>query len=213
MFAEFFHAAEKHLRSVGKVPDLSVGVSVSEEQLNEVACLIDRPIPNELRTFLREMGDMYGFSPSEEQSGFRIGYLDDYQYSVAGFAESLREEAPPERCRVHAPEVVAAELKRREQWFPFYNFGGGGHMLCLDLNEVPSPVRNYECVYWPNDPIETWSFQLADSLIDFVRQWSRFCFAEAKGVTLINLAMGASGRFDWSPSRFDPIYDRGTTDA
>lgn len=211
MFAEYFDAAEKHLRSIGKIPSICIGRPVSEERLDQVTNIIGRPIPVELRAYLREMGDGYRFSPSEEQEGFQIGWLGDYRYKVAGFVDVLREEA--EQRRVHPPEIVAQELKRREQWFPFYNFGGGGHMFCLDLNNVPSPVRNYECVYWPNDPVETWSFQLADSLVDFVRQWSRFCFADAKGATLINVAMGASGRFDWEPSRFESIFDRGTTDG
>jgi hypothetical protein len=58
--------------------------------------------------------------------------------------------------------------------------------------------------------METWNFRLADSLLDFVRQWSRYCFASAKGASLINLAMGATGRFDWAPERFEPVFDRGT---
>ncbi len=98
------------------------------------------------------------------------------------------------------------------QWFPFYNFGGG-YMFCLDLSEVPAPVRYYDSVYWPNDSPEEWEFRLADSLLDFVREWSRFCFSEANGTTLINMARNAKGCFDWEPSRFERHYDRGTTNA
>ena len=142
-----------------------------------------------------------------------IGWLGDYRYKVAGFAGALKEEARPKDSRAHAAEVVEAELVRRQQWFPFYNFGGGGYMFCLDLNESSHPVRYYERVYWPNDSTEEWEFRLADSFLDFVREWSRFCFSQANGTTLINLAMNAKGRFDWDASRFDSIYDRGTTGA
>ena len=138
-----------------------------------------------------------------------IGWLDDYPYTVAGFPAALRDDLPTSN-KQHSPEVVAQELARRLQWFPFYNFGGGGYMFCLDLNKSPAPVCYYERCYWPTDPIEHWQLSIADSFLDFVRQWSRYCFASAKGASLINLALSARGRFDWAQSRFDPIYDRGT---
>lgn len=84
-------------------------------------------------------------------------------------------------------------------------------MFCLDLNESPPPVRYYERCYWPTDSIEKWEFRMAESFSDFVRQWSRYCFANAQGASLINVAMSETGCFDWSPSRFEALYDRGTT--
>lgn len=213
MFTEYFQAAERHLRSIGTIPEIQRGRPVSEEQLDDVERIIKRPIPIELRTYFREMGDGYYFKPTEEQEAFMIGWLGDYRYKVAGFAEVLREEAPPGANRAHSAEVVAQELARREQWFPFYNFGGGGYMFCLDLNISPAPVRYYERCYWPTDHSDHWDLLMADSLFDFIRQSSRFCFSDAKGVTLINLAMSERGRFDWSPRHFDPAYDRGTTEA
>jgi hypothetical protein len=213
MFAEYFKAAERHLRAIERTPSIDHGRPVSEAQLDEIEGIIGRAIPSELRLFFREMGDGYSFKPDEEQEGFMVGLLSDYRYKLADFAEVLREEAPPGANRTHPAEVVAHELARREQWFPFYNFGGGGYMFCLDLNTSPAPVRYYERCYWPTDSIDHWELRMADSLLDFVRQWSRFCFSDAKGATLINLALSARGRFDWDSSRFEPIYDRGTTDA
>jgi hypothetical protein len=213
MFAEYFNAAEKHLKSIGITPDIQMGQPVSEQHLDAVEHLIGQPIPAELRAYLREMGDGYCFSPGNEQEGFMIGWLGDYRYKVAGFVHALREEAIPERRGQNPPELVERELARRERWFPFYNFGGGGYMFCLDLNESPSPVRYYERIYWLGDPTEQWEFCLASSFLDMVRQWSRFCFAEVGGHTLISMASGASGQFDWDPSRFDSMYDRGTIDA
>lgn len=213
MFAELFNAAERHLKSIGITPEIQMGRPVSAQHLDEVERAIGQPIPVELRDYLREMGDGHRFSPDEDQEGFMIGWLGDYRYKVAGFVHALREEAAPERCHRNSHEVVEHQLARRERWFPFYNFGGGGYMFCLDLNESEHPIRYYERVYWPNDSPEEWEFKLADSLLDFVRRWSRFCFSPADGTTLINLAMNAKGRFDWSPSRFNPTYDRGSTEA
>jgi hypothetical protein len=213
MFAEYFKAAEKHVRAIGRTPSIDRGRPVSEAELDEIEDIIRRAIPPELRSFFREMGDGYSFTPDEDHDGFRIGLLSDYRYKVAGFAEVLRGEAPPGANHAHSAEIVAQELARRERWFPFYNFGGGGYLFCLDLNSSPAPVRYYERCYWPTDPIDHWELRMADSLLDFVRQWSRFCFADTNEGTLINLALDARGRFDWAPSLFEPIYDRGTTNA
>jgi hypothetical protein len=213
MFSEYFRAAEMHLRASGKSPQIREGRPVSDAQLDDVERLIKRSIPRELRLFFCELGDGYSFEPDEGQEGFMIGWLGDYRYKVAGFVDAIREEAPPGREYRNPPELVARELAKREDWFPFYNFGGGGYMFCLDLNESPSPIRYYERVYWPDDSPDTWGFQAADSFLTFVRQGSRFCFADLLDGTLIGHASGASGRFDWAPSRFNSIYDRGTTDA
>ena len=213
MFTEFIAAAEKHARSIGKTPEIRVGRPVSDEDLDEVERTIGRQIPGELRTYFRELGDGYSFSPAEDQNGFMIGWLGDYRYKVRGFVDALRFEAGPEQSYRNSPEIVARELARRERWFPFSNFGEGGYMFCLDLNEAPAPIAYYERVWWPNDPIETWEFRAADSLLEMVRQWSRHCFSNVDGYTLIAYASGACGRFDWAPSHFDPVYDRGTTEA
>jgi SMI1 / KNR4 family (SUKH-1) len=213
MFREYFNAAEEYLNSIGKSPVIRAGQPVSETQLNEVERIIGRPIPTELRIYFREMGDGYSFSPAQDQEGLMIGWLGDYRYKVAGFVDAIREEVALAGICRNAPEVVARELLRRERWFPFYNFGGGGYMFCIDLNESPSPICYYERVYWPNDSPDTWGFRAADSFLDMVRQWSRFCFADMMNDNLINFASGASGRFDWAPSRFDVTYDRGTTQA
>lgn len=212
MFAEYFVAAARHLESVGFKPDIRIGNPVSSEQLDETERMIGRAIPTELRAYFLEMSDDYCFSPDGKQFGFEIGCYGDYEFKVAGFSERLREEAPLEANRNHTAEEVGQELVRREKWFPFYNFGGGGYMFCLDLNESPPPVRYYERCYWPRNSTDHWNLKMADSFHDFIRQWSRYCFADANGVSLINVAMKARGVFDWSPSRFNPIFDRGTTD-
>lgn len=211
MFAEYFEAAEKHVRSIGKTPEIRRGRPVTEEQLDDVQRLIERPIPGELRAYFQEMGDGYSFSPAEGHDGFMIGWLGDYRYKVAGFVDALRFESQPERCHKHTHEIIERELARRERWFPFYNFDGGGYMFCLDLNESPAPITYYERVWWPNDAVETWGFRVADSFLDMVQHWSRFCFSDVEGHTLISFASGMSGRFDWAPSRFNSTYDRGTT--
>jgi hypothetical protein len=51
------------------------------------------------------------------------------------------------------------------------------------------------------------------SFAEFVRQWNRFCFVKANGATQIYIALSETGRFDWFPSRFDAIKDRGSTQA
>jgi hypothetical protein len=213
MFAEYFEAAARHLRSIGRTPLIRVGDALTNEHLAQVERVIAQPIPVDLRSYLCEMGDKYSFSPDENQNGFGLGFLEDYRFQIPGFPESLQEEAVLERCRRNAPELVQRELARRKKWFPFYNFGCGRYLFCLDLSETPAPVRYYECVYWPNDSPEEWDFRLADSLLEFVRQWSRYCFSDSNGTTLINVAMHATGRFDWAPSRFNPLYDRATTEA
>ncbi len=194
----------------GRNPLIIAGDPVTEADRRATESRIGMPIPTELWDFIKEMGDGYYFRPSENDEGIQIGRLGEFQ---SDFVDILREEAPPGPNHSHPAEVVAEELARRERWFPFYNFGWGGYLFCLDLNISPSPVRYYERCYWPTDPIEHWQLSMADSLEDFIRQWSRYCFANAKGATLINLALSARGRFDWAPNRFEPWCDRGTIEA
>lgn len=115
MFAEYFLAAEKHLRFVGKVPEIRCGNQVPEERLNEVERIIGRLIPGELRSYFREMGDGYSFCPGEGEEGFMVGWLGDYKYKVAGFPTALQDDLPNPKFNKHSPEVVAQELARRER--------------------------------------------------------------------------------------------------
>ncbi|MEO0795660.1 MAG: SMI1/KNR4 family protein [Verrucomicrobiota bacterium] len=212
MYKALFEAASKHLRTNGIEPLLIEGEPISEARLLDAERKIGRPIPQDLRTFFLEMGDGFQFIPDREKENlfFMVSWLEDI-VDNADFPKILQEEA--EDTGGNPSDLVAAELKRRQNWLPIYNIGGGGYMFCLDLEESPSPVRYYERCYWPSDAPETWTFKLADSFHDFVLQWSRYCFEEANGATLINIAMGLTGKFDWAPTRFNPIYDRGKTDV
>jgi hypothetical protein len=95
MFAEYFHAAEKHLRSVGRSPEIRGGEPISEARLDAMEGVMRQPFPTELRAYFREMGDGYYFQATEGDD-FMVGWLDDFQYNVPGFDESLREDLPAE---------------------------------------------------------------------------------------------------------------------
>ncbi|HEX8312878.1 MAG TPA: SMI1/KNR4 family protein [Chthoniobacteraceae bacterium] len=217
MFLEHFDAAEKHLRAIGEQPRTEPGCAVTAAELDEVERIIDRSIPPELRAFFHEMGDGYRFTPDEEQNGFGVGFLSDYRYNVAGFADSIYEDLPPQEHRRQPRELLELELQRRRNWFPFYNFGCGGYIFCLDSTAEGNCLCYYD-VRWPGYPPEFWRATIGNSLLDFIRQWSRFCFSDpvtpdGHHIDLTILAGRLTGRFDWNPKNFGARFDRGTTEA
>jgi SMI1 / KNR4 family (SUKH-1) len=174
-----------------------------------------RPMPGQLRCFYTEMGDAFEFVPDDVPNspldGWVPNHLSDYEIWNSGFSTAIEEEADEEiqsrRPRVE-PKLLREEAERRKLWVPFYGFVGGGDVLCLDSE---GKVRFYEALVWRACP-NTWDFVLADSLIDFVEKWSRFCFV-APGCNWTSFCTECSGIFDWAPSHFSLGIPRGKVGA
>jgi hypothetical protein len=161
-------------------------------------------MPIELRRFYTEMGDAFEFVPDEAPDypldGWEPNHLRDYEIWNRGFSGAIEEEAAEEigRARPRAePQLLREEAERRKLWVPFYGFNGGGDVLCLDSE---GRVRFYEALFWRACP-GNWDLVVADSLLDFVEKWSRYCFV-APGCPWTSFCFECSGVFDWAPSHF-----------
>jgi hypothetical protein len=214
VYSEYFTAAAHFLTARGILPEIGERKACAEEDLARAETRIGGAIPAELRAYYNELGDWFSFRPELEQNGFRVALLTDL-HSQQDFAQEIMEEAEYEIRSLRPrndPEALKAEAERRAHWFPFYNIGGGGYLLCLDTARNPSPVFYHEAVYWRAHPPSLWTFELAPSFAEFLRQWSRFCFSDP-GCSLINFCMDRHGAFDWAPRHLGTKYDRGTTKA
>jgi len=214
MYSAYFIAAAHHLTGRSILPEIGERKGCTEEELARIEIRMGSVIPAELRAYYSELGSWFSFTPDIDQTGFRVAPLLDLE-SQQGFAQTIVEEAEheiqSERPRVE-PHLLRAEAERRANWFPFYNIGGGGYLLCLDLARDPHPVCYHEAVYWRGLSPSSWTFELAPSFTEFLQRWSRYCFSEP-GSEITTFCMDRKGAFDWDSEHFNPKYDRGTTNA
>lgn len=207
MFKDYFIAAARHVSSQGFLPQIGELKPFDTHEIERFEKAASFEVPTELRQFYLEMGNHFGFQAHSDQSGFSVSSLYDLQYSKDFFQELADEVAHglgQENPR-NAPELLKAEAERRKNWFPFYNIGGGGYLLCLDLSKDPAPVCYHESVYWVYHDPSVWSFELASSFTDLLIQWSKFSFSDPGG-DITSFCMDRAGKFDWSPEHFDPRF-------
>lgn len=204
MFSSYFAAASDHLRQIGWNPLIILGESITERDIEAVDRSTDQRMPSDLRRFYLELGDAFRFEPDDRPdstvSGWAPMCLLDHAIHNRGFSEQIEEEAFREIKKTLPrvdPKLLRKEAERRKEWVPFYDFTGGGDLLCLD---ALGRVRFYEALYW-SATSETWSFVLAESFTDFVERWSRYCFI-TPGSSWASFCIGRSGIFDWSPEYF-----------
>lgn len=204
MFSDSFAAASIHLHKIGWNPLIIPGQLVTDNDIQMVDRQTEHRMPNALRSFYLELGDAFRFEPcgnaNSSVSGWAPMRLSDHMIHNRGFSAQVAEEVSREINR-SLPRVDSKQLReegmRRQQWVPFYDFTGGGDVLCLDEFGM---VRFYEALYWTANA-ETWSFVLAKTFTDFVESWSRFCFVTPAS-SWAAFCRGRSGIFDWSPELF-----------
>jgi hypothetical protein len=215
VYSQYFTAAAHFLTGRDILPEIRGQKACEEEDLARSEALTSCQIPAELRAYYREIGDWFMFIPDLGQTGFAVSAHNEVCWESSSFAKTLLEDAEQaiqSKRPEYEPEFLRAEVERRFHWFPFYNIGGGGYLLCLDTTRDPSPVYYHEEGYWCGRAQSSRTFELAPSFTEFIRQWSRFCFSDP-GCSIINFCMDRHGAFDWSPRHFDTKYDRGSIDG
>jgi hypothetical protein len=169
-------------------------------------------IPEELAAYLQELGDGFSIQWEMPDTGdlvsFGLSSLEDTLQEHPWHLQQLREICETQKGEGNE---IAQEARRRMDWIPIIGIGEGGYYFCLDTHK--QFIRYHES-YWQHNPA-VWQSSLAPSLLDLVRNWSRFCFSEpildGSNVSMTIFAGRLKGQFDWAPSCFDARFDRQTT--
>jgi hypothetical protein len=213
MYRPYFEAAARFLESRGVHCSIHNGRELSVSQLADLPGSLGVPLPQDLLLYLRELGDGFRIQWELPECGdlvsFGLSFLDDIKDERAWIHQQLIE------TRDSMVSGILKEAIRRQHWLPIMGIGEGGYEFCVDAATEPASVWYYESE-WQSNP-EQWHFCLAPSLRELVRMWSRYCFsdplANGRPVGMTIVARELKGEFDWESFRFDPRFDRGTTDT
>jgi hypothetical protein len=213
MYRRYFEAAAQFLESLGIPHGLYEGRKLAESELEALAGSLGVNIPVQLSDYLRELGDGFDFQWEHPAGGelfdFGLSTIEDIRGERSWLREQLREVSQRET------NDLVEEAHRRSYWLPIIGIGEGGYEFCLDTRIEPAPVCYYESHWQTNRAV--WQSSLAGSLLELVREWSRFCFSQpmidGAFVDLTIIAGKLNGKFSWAPSYFDPHFDRGTAEA
>lgn len=226
-FDALFDKVAEFLTARGAQVHRSDGRRLTQGELDEFENALALRLPAEYREYLSDLGNGFDFqynwtwAPDKDAELFHWGlsFIEDVQIEREEAKEILDAIVSGHGADYGFRPSSSEEIeyaRKRLQWLPISDIGGGGYVFSLDTSETPSPIRYQDVHYEATAPIES-SMIVATSLTDWIQQWSRYCFSDPapKGMpySFTSFASSRPGLFDWAPHNFLPTLDRNANGA
>lgn len=213
VFADIFEATATFLRTKGASPQIVKGGKASRSAVDKFSRETGVALPASFSSFYTEFADGFSFTweANEDQWGaFSILNLEqlskdrrDWEKNISEF---LDDPNSLDQCIDPPFRGEAFEIWRNmKSWVPFWDEGNGDH-FCVETTSGRIVYDQHDWFDGFGSLATTNGIVAGQSLEDFLKNWSRFCFRPNK-----SLWWGEFGKFGsikWEPDYFDADYHR-----
>ncbi len=212
-FSEIFDSTAAFLRTKGIAAELSKGSKADRASVEQSHRQTGVELPKSFSAFFTEYANGFHFmwEKSEDIWGaFSLPSLKDLAEQQQDWKRNVRDflndPKTMDRCIDSPFRAEAFRIWRRmDSWIPLWDEGNGDH-FCVDSSSGQIRYDQHDWFDGFGSLAKGNGILAGQTLEDFLRQWSRFCFRPNN-----SLWWGEFGEFGvikWEPEYFDAEYCR-----
>jgi len=213
-FPAIFDATAEFLKGKGIAPEVSKGKKATPTDIKRFHTQTGILLPESFSAFYTGFADGFEFrwEKTEDQWGvFSIPSLKQLSEDRRSWERRVRRflHDPDQLGGCVDPQFRPAAFKiwgRMESWVPFWDEGNGDHFCVV----AASGLIVYDQHDWYDGfgtLAKTNGLLAGQSLVEFVQNWSQFCFRRNKSLWWGEFAK--HGEIKWEPEFFDMEFFRG----
>lgn len=195
----------------GSVAELEFkrGPAITREKLEQAQQKTGLPMPQSMIDFYFEVGDGLWFRwSSDDESGpggvFQFHSLDEYVEEAVSSSEYICEliDSNYDFRFTDDPDLARRTIQRMRRWVPFHP-EGNGDTFSLDTSLDPAPVV-FNQHDWLDGGNGDNGHVMANSLLQFCKEWSRVCFQCPKNLWWPEVLQ--DGGVNWASDQFSDTF-------
>lgn len=198
-FLTLFDPVDRFLAAHSAEVSCGSGELVSNWRLGRAEKKLGFALHATVRWFYQTVGDGVYYRWESEEHGLHIFY-------VPSIKDLLKDKRRIEVVAKHWLEAkgensdILAQFRKALSWAPITN-EGNGDSLCWDLATGEVVFDNHS--FFDGQTETPFNGRIAgDTMVDFIRNWSRFCFQDPTGLWWGALEEGNDPKLHWKPDYF-----------
>ena len=215
VFRQIFDATSEFLEARGVSPDLFQGEEADQSDIDAFNSDADTLLPDTFSRFFTELGDGFEFGWEDPEGNafghFSMPTLGELRTKQEWWNENIQDFLDDANSldRCIKPQFRAQAFAiwgRMKGWIPFWEEGNGDH-FCVDTKTGQIVYDQHDWFDGFGSLAKTNGIVAGNNLVNFLENWSRFCFQSNKDLWWGEFS--EFGAIRWEPQYFDARFYRG----